>query len=175
MATTDHLTRAYNRRFFFDVAEKEVKRAVRKQSPLSLLLFDVDKFKAVNDTYGHHHGDEVLIGISSVCSEMLRGEDVFARFGGEEFAVLLPETGIDEATVIAERLRKLVSEHTVSDKGKTISVTISVGVASWQSGKSLDINTLLNQADQAMYHSKASGRNQVTVFTKEMTLQEQQV
>ena len=174
MATTDHLTRAYNRRFFFDVAEKEVKRSVRKQSPLSLLLFDVDKFKAVNDTYGHHHGDEVLIGISSVCSEMLRGEDVFARFGGEEFAVLLPETGIDEATVIADRLRKLVSEHTVSDKGKTISVTISIGVASWLSGKSLDINTLLNQADQAMYHSKASGRNQVTVFTKEMTLQEKQ-
>lgn len=66
MATTDHLTKAYNRRFFFDVAEKEVKRSVRKQSPLSLLLFDVDKFKAVNDTYGHHHGDEVLIGISTV-------------------------------------------------------------------------------------------------------------
>lgn len=171
MATTDHLTKAYNRRFFFDVAEKEVKRAVRKQSPLSLLLFDIDKFKEVNDSYGHHHGDEVLIGISRVCQEMLRGEDVFARFGGEEFAVLLPEADLDEAVVIAERLRELVAEHTVSDKGKTISVTISIGVASWQSGKSLDINTLLNQADQAMYHSKAAGRDQVTVFTKEKVLQ----
>jgi diguanylate cyclase (GGDEF)-like protein/PAS domain S-box-containing protein len=172
MATTDDLTKAYNRRFFFDVAGKEVKRAVRKQSPLSLLLIDADKFKEVNDTYGHHNGDEVLIGISTVCREMLRGEDVFARFGGEEFAVLLPETDIDEATAIAERLRQQVSENTVSDQGKTISVTVSIGVANWHSGKSLDINNLLNQADQAMYNSKASGRNQVTVFAKEMTMKE---
>ncbi|MFV2005717.1 MAG: diguanylate cyclase [Gammaproteobacteria bacterium] len=167
MATTDDLTKAYNRRFFFDVAEKEVKRAVRKQMPLSLLLFDIDKFKDVNDSYGHHSGDKVLVELASVSREILRGEDVFVRFGGEEFVVLLPDTGNEEAAAIAERLRQAISGCSVTDLGRTITVTVSIGVAGWESGKSLDINNLLNQADQAMYLSKAKGRNRVTLYADE--------
>ena len=170
MATTDHLTKAYNRRFFFDVAGKETKRALRKQSPLSIIIFDIDNFKNLNDTYGHQVGDEVLVGLSSVCMQMFRGEDVFARFGGEEFIVLLPDTDSDEAMDIAERIRQNLSEHKFTSDEKTIPVTVSAGVVSWKVERvEADINTLISQADQAMYYSKSNGRNQVSVYRTDMS------
>jgi diguanylate cyclase (GGDEF)-like protein/PAS domain S-box-containing protein len=165
MATSDDLTKAHNRRYFFNAVEKEAKRTVRKQMPLSLILFDIDKFKDINDSYGHHSGDLVLVEISNVCKKMLRGEDTFARIGGEEFVVMLPDTDDDEAATIAERIRHLISELIVTDRGKTIAVTVSIGVTSWNPGRGLDINTLLNEADQAMYHAKSSGRNKVSVYS----------
>ena len=174
MATTDPLTKAYNRRFFFEMAEKEVKRALRKQSPLSIILFDIDKFKNINDTYGHQFGDEVLVWISNICMKMFRGEDLFVRFGGEEFIVMLPDTGNDEAMDIAERIRLNISEQTFILNDKTISVSVSAGVATGQpAGEELNINTLISSADQAMYHSKSNGRNQVAAHHENMRSDEQ--
>jgi diguanylate cyclase (GGDEF)-like protein/PAS domain S-box-containing protein len=166
MATTDSLTGLFNRRHFWDLSERELARAKRAYHAVSLLMIDLDHFKSVNDTYGHEVGDRVLKLVADVVLGNLREIDVMGRIGGEEFAVLLPDTGLSDAVMVAERLREAVSrEEVASDKGR-VSITISIGVAGG-SGDPPDLETLLRQADDALYAAKRKGRNRVVSFSQQ--------
>ena len=167
IAITDPLTEIYNRRFFNQVANKELERARRSNSPLSLILFDIDHFKSVNDTYGHLVGDQVLINLAALCDQNVRSMDLFARFGGEEFVILMPDTDSEAAAESAERLRKIVAEKPLAREGTTdIFVTISLGIASLNFESSPEFNNLLRRADQALYRAKKAGRNRVIPWEK---------
>ena len=156
MATTDSLTKALNRHRFTELAEHEMTRSTRHNRPLSLLLFDLDHFKLVNDTHGHNVGDAVLKSFSEVMQKELRSIDMFARWGGEEFAALLPETGAEGAEKVAERLR-LSMEKQVHPVAGT--VTVSIGVAIYRESDSL--KAMVKRADDALYRAKSQGRNRV--------------
>jgi diguanylate cyclase (GGDEF)-like protein/PAS domain S-box-containing protein len=160
-AVTDQLTGLYNRRAFAQMGEREVGRARRYQRPLALILVDLDHFKDVNDTYGHLVGDHVLRILTERVTKTTRATDIVCRYGGEEFLVLMPEAGRDEALSMAERLREEVSRMTVVTEGSTLSLTISLGVASFEPTSEEDIETLISRADRAMYQAKAAGRNTV--------------
>lgn len=163
MARTDELTGLPNRRAFFESAEAERARAVRYGSELAVLMIDIDHFKAVNDTYGHRAGDLVLQHLGQTCIGVLRGVDVLGRVGGEEFAVLLPETGLPAAAEVAGRLRAAVEEARVAlPEGAPLRITVSVGVAGLQGEETLD--TLVSRADTALYEAKRGGRNCVRVL-----------
>ncbi len=160
-ATTDALTGLHNRGWLDDAFDREIKRSERDELPLALIMIDVDNFKKYNDEYGHLAGDQVLITVANAIRSPLRPNDLVARFGGEEFAVLLPETTISNSKIIAERLCEHVSN---ADPGmlenKTLPpVTISLGVAARRPGYSLDM--MIAAADVAMYHAKRNGKNRV--------------
>jgi diguanylate cyclase (GGDEF)-like protein len=161
LATTDPLTGVFNRRRFLELAEGELERGKRQSLPLSAFLLDIDHFKSVNDTHGHATGDAVLHDVAQVCAGQLRKYDILARFGGEEFAVLLPNTDIATALSIAERLRETVeaSESTIAGSG-TVKTTVSIGVAAYSASRH-SLPLMLGAADKAMYEAKRSGRNQV--------------
>ena len=162
LAMTDELTRAFNRRHFLKLVENELARAKRYQHALSIIIFDIDNFKKVNDTYGHLCGDAVLQNLSLTCRTILRQCDAFARFGGEEFILLLPETEEPSALVVANKLCQLIANHTTEYKGIQLQVTISAGVTtSSPNGDTLD--DLLNRADQALYKAKKLGKNRLAV------------
>jgi diguanylate cyclase (GGDEF)-like protein/PAS domain S-box-containing protein len=156
LATTDTLTGICNRRHFDEVLASEIDRAARFSSPLSLILFDVDHFKRVNDTFGHHAGDRVLTQLAVVVGNTIRAVDLFARWGGEEFVVLLPGSDLNAGRLIAEKLRMAIEKQAFSDVGQ---VTCSFGVAEYVPGDSMD--TLMKKVDRCLYHAKASGRNRV--------------
>ena len=156
LATTDRLTGIWNRAYFEEVAAQETARAARYGEPLSLLLFDIDLFKAINDTHGHLIGDQVLIELIRRVGEHLRANDVLARWGGEEFVIMLPHCAAAEALRVAEKLRALVQAQTFAPVGQ---VTASFGVADFRPTDNLD--TWLKRADDALYAAKAAGRNQV--------------
>ncbi len=158
-ADHDHLTGARSRRAFFDLAAREQARALRKNSPLSLLLFDVDHFKRINDTHGHAAGDRVLVDIVERTAAVVRNIDIVARLGGEEFAVLLPDTGADTALLVAERLRHALEYVLELPSGVPAGYTVSIGAATLGAGE--DIEALLSRADTALYAAKAGGRNAV--------------
>jgi diguanylate cyclase (GGDEF)-like protein len=161
-AVTDELTGLANRRRFMEVVELELKRAERFQSPLGLLLVDLDDFKLVNDRFGHGTGDEVLRALSDVFRESLRDVDLAARLGGEEFAVLLPETDYPGAAGVAERLRaSLASLELEAPSGEQFGVTASFGVGVYPEAQSVD--ELLSTADTALYRAKAEGKNRVAL------------
>ncbi len=162
-ATTDALTGLHNRAWMDDVFDRELKRSERDQLPLALLMIDVDNFKNFNDVYGHLAGDQVLISVADALRSPLRPNDLVARFGGEEFAVLLPETILDNAKIIAQRLCDHVSHaETATLDGQSLpKVTISLGVAARQPGYSLDM--MIAAADVAMYHAKRNGKNRVEI------------
>ncbi|NOQ70045.1 MAG: diguanylate cyclase [Gammaproteobacteria bacterium] len=164
-ATTDALTGLRNRGWMDDVFDREIKRSERDQLPLCLIMIDVDNFKQYNDGYGHLAGDKVLIKVADAIRKPLRPNDLVARFGGEEFVVLLPETTIENAKVIAERLRKNVSKADMGalDEKKLPGITVSLGIATRQPGYSLDM--MIASADVAMYHAKRNGKNCVEVAT----------
>ncbi len=163
LATTDGLTGIYNRRHFFELAESELNRARRFGHPVSAIMLDIDHFKQVNDTYGHAVGDQVLRVVAKRCGESIRDIDVLGRYGGEEFAVILPSTDLPGARTMAERLRRSVADAPVpTDKGD-LTVTISLGVAS-NAQDDGDVAALLNRADAAMYAAKQAGRNRVAVI-----------
>lgn len=163
-ARMDMLTNLPNRRHFLDLAGQELVRANRYGSLLSVLMIDLDEFKAINDEYGHHTGDKVLIKFAEICRQTMRGIDITGRIGGEEFAVLLPETDERRALDAAERLRQRVSEEAIeSEVGKTFHFTASIGVATL-SPASCDIDILLSAADKGLYEAKRSGRNRVVSF-----------
>lgn len=160
-ASRDVLTGAINKRYFLERLEAEVAHARRHGAPLSLMLIDIDHFKRVNDTYGHPAGDRILRGVSSVASPALRREDVFARFGGEEFAVLVRAADLPTAVDLAERLRRTIEESMFESDGTPIRVTISAGVASLQSLSQKTSAVLIAEADAALYRAKHGGRNRV--------------
>ena len=162
-AMTDALTGLHNRGWLDDAFDREIKRSQRDNLPLSLIMIDVDKFKDFNDKYGHLAGDQVLITVANAIRRPLRPNDLVARFGGEEFAVLLPETTLENACTIAERLRLNVSQADPGEvDGATLpKVTISSGIARFEAGMTLE--TMIAAADVAMYHAKRNGRNRVEV------------
>jgi diguanylate cyclase (GGDEF)-like protein len=163
MATRDGLTNLYNRTHFVHCASREIERAIRYKRSLALVLFDIDHFKKINDSYGHDRGDEVLRELGRHLLATCREQDVPGRVGGEEFAVLLPETNHAQAEVVAERLRQSVEKARVAvDEKRVIRFTISVGVASLDlESSNRDFQTLFNKADARMYQAKKAGRNRV--------------
>lgn len=161
LARTDPLTSLSNRRDFRERAEQELARSRRHGHALALLMLDVDHFKAVNDTHGHAAGDEVLRQLSRELDEVLRESDLPARLGGEEFAVLLPETDAEAACQVAERLRAHLATHpAMLETGHTLTYTISLGVAFWRPSDS-GLDDLMLRADRALYEAKRGGRNRV--------------
>jgi diguanylate cyclase (GGDEF)-like protein len=162
-ALRDGLTGAHNNRSFLDHLTKELAYARRHSTPLSLIILDVDHFKKVNDTWGHPAGDSVLTELSRVAIRALREEDVFARHGGEEFAVICRGTDAKGAAVVAERLRELIAKMRVSYAGREIAVTVSLGVACHTDVDAERPAQLIAEADEALYQAKREGRNRVVV------------
>jgi diguanylate cyclase (GGDEF)-like protein len=164
LASTDSLTTIYNRRRFYELAERELKRALRFDRPLAMIMLDVDNFKNINDNYGHPSGDRALSEIAKICLYELREVDIFGRYGGDEFIILLPETTLTQATSIAERVRIEIQNAKITLPNNTvITATISLGVVSL-SASCGDLPILVERADRALYKSKQSGRNQVNVW-----------
>lgn len=161
-ATTDELTKISNRRHFFVLAERELSRAQRFDRPLSTMMIDIDHFKKINDTHGHAIGDGVLQSFVKRALESLRQSDVIGRLGGEEFAVIMPETTHAAAEAAAERLRAHVEVRPLIADREAISVTVSVGVATFNASDET-IDKFLHRADQALYRAKNNGRNRVEV------------
>ena len=161
-ATTDSLTGIFNRRHFLELAEREFQRTLRYKDDLSLLMIDLDFFKKVNDHHGHAAGDKVLIGFTDICRKNLREIDIFGRLGGEEFAILLPQTSINEAKITAERLRSLVAQSDMDTGNQKLRMTISIGVASLKPEED-KLSAVLKRADDAVYEAKRNGRNQVAL------------
>ncbi len=169
LAMTDALTGLFNRRHFNQVAAEEISRALRYQRPLSVMLFDIDFFKRVNDNFGHRSGDGVLAMIARITLEVLRATETSARWGGEEFIVLLPETSAVAAAAVAERLRHKIEEAVFPTEQGPVKVTASFGVSDVLERADTRVHDQLlsefvSTADRAMYASKSAGRNRVTVF-----------
>jgi diguanylate cyclase (GGDEF)-like protein len=161
LARTDELTGLNNRRAFIEMGRRAMDQARRYQRPLSLVMFDIDHFKDINDTHGHAAGDHVLEAVGEAIRRRARAADILGRIGGEEFAVLLPETTGAEAVILAERLRHDIAAVNVAYEGSSITFTCSFGVAA-QGEEILVLDTLLSVADQALYRAKRQGRNRVS-------------
>jgi diguanylate cyclase (GGDEF)-like protein len=166
LATTDSLTSLYNRRHFMELAATEWSRYLRHRRPLSMLMIDIDHFKLVNDRYGHAAGDDAIASIAATCRESKRAADIVGRLGGEEFAILLPETDQVQARVLAERIREKVAGRSLSTQGVEFSMTISVGIAAASADMS-GADALLRAADRALYQAKADGRNRTAEWSPE--------
>jgi two-component system cell cycle response regulator len=157
MTITDHLTGVGNKRFLLETLDREIPRAQRHSRNLSALMMDIDLFKEVNDTYGHLVGDALLKEIATIVRAKLRPDDTFVRYGGDEFAAVLPETLLQDAVNTAERLRQIVMAHEFTIEGESIKVTISIGVIEFQKGWAND--QLIKAADEMLYQAKHDGRN----------------
>lgn len=158
-ANNDSLTQLYNKKYFLDVLAKEFSFSRRDKQPLSLLMVDIDHFKAVNDTYGHLAGDQVLKAVGQTLVKSLRLENVACRYGGEEFGVILRNVSGELAHTVAERLRLAIAAEVVTFKDKKISISVSVGVATLFSENFATFEDLLQRADEFLYEAKAAGRN----------------
>lgn len=165
LACIDPLTNVFNRRRLFQLAEQELLRTQRYDSPLSVMMLDVDYFKAVNDTYGHLVGDSVLKEVAGITQKQLRNTDFLGRYGGEEFAVILTETDGFKAAEVGERIRSELEALTVIAEGHTIKITVSIGIGSYTTSSD-DIDQIIKRADLALYHSKNSGRNACSLFVE---------
>lgn len=180
-AVHDGLTGLYTHKYFKEHLEREASRAQRYKRPVSLVMCDIDFFKRFNDEYGHLAGDEILRTVARIISENVRTSDIVARYGGEEFAILLIETGHKEAQSVAKRLKTLLDqsievaerikekvEHAHIDfENKNVGVTLSMGLSSYDGHDDYDPEVLIKEADHALYNSKSSGRNLITVFNPE--------
>jgi diguanylate cyclase (GGDEF)-like protein len=160
LTTVDGLTQVYNKRYFMEVLEREISRSHRYTRELSLIMFDIDHFKGVNDTYGHLAGDHVLRHLAAVVSADIRREDIMARYGGEEFAIVLPEIDHYNAMKFAEKIRRLVETTKFEFEDTVIPITISVGVVTSKKDD-LQVVELIRIADEQLYQAKESGRNRV--------------
>ncbi len=167
LSVKDALTNVFNRRFFNQKITEEWARAVRHQRPFALLMVDLDKFKYINDTFGHVCGDHVLIKVAALLKTVVcRPGDTISRYGGEEFAILLPETGMEGAEKVAEMLVQRVAGETITFNGVAIPVTISIGLAVFNCGApDADVQSFIERADKALYHAKESGRNRYCIST----------
>ncbi len=157
----DGLTGIHNKRYLLEFLDRELARSARHKRPLSLVMFDLDRFKTVNDELGHLAGDFTLREIVAMIKEAIRKEELFARYGGEEFIVVLPETNREGAIQMSERLRELVVNHTFQYEDKRFKVTISLGVVSTEGDETLTPNDLIRQVDDKLYQAKREGRNRV--------------
>jgi diguanylate cyclase (GGDEF)-like protein len=156
LATTDKLTGAHNRTKFDEIMDREMERFRRYNEPLSLIMFDIDNFKEINDTYGHSIGDYILQKIAAIARETIRKIDYFVRWGGEEFIVISPETTLEKAHALAKRLRRNVENYRFNKVGKA---TVSLGVTEFNNRDTID--TLIKRVDDIMYKAKIKGKNRV--------------
>ena len=163
MTTLDPLTKAYNRRKLEQALEEEMSRVSRYGGCFSFLLMDLDRFKAVNDRFGHITGDEVLKGFTDIIRQTLRKVDILCRYGGEEFALLLPETSVEGGTLLAERIRKAVSEKEFLCGTTPFRVTVSIGVTGFPNPELKDYNDVVDSSDKALFKAKEKGRNRVVI------------
>jgi two-component system cell cycle response regulator len=161
-ATRDGLTHAYNRRFFSERLASEWPWAMRHEKPCALLLLDLDRFKRVNDTWGHPAGDKALEGFAQVVLGAIRAEDIFARLGGDEFALLCRETEPEQAAALGQRIRELVEQAELSWNNQRIALTTSIGIATSTESDATSPDALVQLADERLYAAKAEGRNAVT-------------
>ncbi len=160
-ATTDALTGCYNKQMFNTLLSAESSRAMRYGSIFTLIIFDIDNFKSVNDTYGHLVGDQVLKALAKLANNCIRNSDIFARWGGEEFTILLPETNLTNGAIVADKIRSVIASYDCGDPGHK---TCSFGVAEFFPEDST--NTLVSRADEALYFAKNNGKNQVAIFVQ---------
>lgn len=168
LATTDPLTGVANRRALTSALEREYQRALRHDQPLALIMVDLDYFKQINDRHGHDVGDEVLVAAAAALAESVREIDMVGRLGGEEFVILLPETGEEAALQVAERCRKGIAARTLTgEQGRPVGVTASLGVCACAAGELSGAARYLSLADQALYKAKEQGRNRVVPFRDE--------
>lgn len=156
----DGLTQIYNARYLYEALEREIIRCRRHERDLSVIMFDIDYFKRINDVHGHLAGDFVLKELARIIQQRIRRDEVFARYGGEEFSIILPETPLEGAVSLAETLRQRVEEHVFSFQADTIKVTISIGAAQLTDADKT-ANELLKRADELLYQAKRTGRNRV--------------
>jgi diguanylate cyclase (GGDEF)-like protein/PAS domain S-box-containing protein len=166
MANTDPLTGLFNRRRFLEQADTEFLRSQRYQHELAAMMLDIDHFKTINDTHGHFVGDQVLIAMSCATENLLRGTDILGRWGGEEFVILMPETPLAGAAILAERLREVLAQLAVDTVAGTLRFTVSAGVAA-RGGPDTGITDILQRADAALYAAKQQGRNRIQVLAAE--------
>jgi diguanylate cyclase (GGDEF)-like protein len=165
LAIRDPLTGCYNRRYFYEMASAYFNQMLRNSRPLAILMLDLDHFKLVNDTYGHQKGDDVLQKVAGACKKLIRTPDIFSRHGGEEFVLAMPETTLQNAVMVAERLRKAI--EALKNETEGIQVTVSIGVVESTGEPGLSLDALLERADRAMYMSKNLGRNRVTAWERD--------
>ncbi len=158
MMVTDGLTQAANKRYLVEQINNEVSRSLRHGRPLAMVLFDIDFFKKVNDTYGHVAGDFVLKEVAALVKGRVRRNEIFGRYGGEEFAVLLPETNLQGAYILAEEVRTLIAAQPFTFEGQPIGVTVSLGVAQWSPAIRTS-EDFVKAADEKLYQAKRAGRN----------------
>ncbi|MBP9694624.1 MAG: GGDEF domain-containing protein, partial [Alphaproteobacteria bacterium] len=161
LATVDPLTGCFNRRRFLELANMEFVRAERYNLSLCVMMLDIDHFKSINDTFGHAVGDEALIKLAKVVKGMIRDTDIFGRFGGEEFALLLPNTNLVDGQKIAERVREAIGGIKLSSNEDVICFTVSIGLTHYLVKMDDTISKALQRADEALYVAKKSGRNKV--------------
>jgi len=166
IASTDPLTGLLNRRRFLEQAESEFLRSLRYQHELAVVMLDIDYFKAINDSHGHFAGDLVLIAMSRATEKLLRGTDILSRWGGEEFVILMPETPLAGAAILAERLREVLAQLAVDTAAGTLRLTISAGVAA-RGVPDTGITDIMQRADTALYEAKEQGRNRIQVLAAE--------
>ena len=165
LARTDVLTGQCNRRYFFELAMREFEASIRYRRPLTIILFDVDDFKQANDSFGHAVGDEILKSIAMLAASHIRSVDVLARYGGDEFIILLPETTSEKAFLIAERIRVAVVSNPIQAEGRSVVVTNSIGVAEIRtSPEDQSIEDVIRRADKALYKAKELGRNHTFIY-----------
>jgi diguanylate cyclase (GGDEF)-like protein len=160
----DGLTQLTNHKRFLEILHKELSRATRYKTPLSLIMADVDHFKPINDFFGHQAGDHVLKCISARLKQLIRDSDQIARYGGEEFAFILPMTTLADARQAAEKLRKAIETQEISYRGRSISVTMSFGIASRENTREIDVDGFIKMADEALYEAKNTGRNKCCLY-----------
>lgn len=169
MASTDPLTGLLNRRRFLEQAESDFQRSLRYQHELAVVMLDIDHFKTINDTRGHFTGDQVLVAMSRSTESLLRNTDIMGRWGGEEFAILMPETPLAGAAILAERLREELARLVVTTSSGDLRFTVSAGVAA--RGKTdADVTDIMQRADTALYAAKEHGRNRIQVLTAERSV-----
>ena len=163
-ALRDDLTKTFNKKYFTDRLESEFAHAIRTKASLSLVVFDLDHFKEVNDTHGHPAGDQVLSEMAQAVATLIRAEDVFARVGGEEFGVICRGADNAQAHAIAERVRQAVGNHVFTIDGNTLHIAVSAGIATIPDARISDAQALVSAADQALYDAKRTGRNRVCTW-----------
>lgn len=161
LTIVDALTETHNKRYFLEFLDREISRAVRFQRPLSLAIFDIDRFKRINDDWGHVAGDFILRELASCVRKVVRKDELFARYGGEEFALVLPECTLEQALSFAERVRNVIEEHTFEFDGEQIPVTASLGVATMTGKRTIPLLDVVKIADDSLYRAKQDGRNLV--------------